>query len=75
MTDPFLLSVAISVSILGSGWWVHSEFLVKISEISLWNGFGRFSGWGLSGSTPSMIVEEASGSNSFSLGVRALGCG
>ena len=30
---------------------------------------------GLSGSTPSMIVEEASGSNLSSSGVRALGCG
>ena len=72
LTDPFLSSVAILVSVLG---WVRSEFLVKISESSLWNGFGRFSGWGSSGSTPSMIVEEASRSNSFSSGVRALGCG
>ena len=73
LTDLFLLLVAISV--LGSGRWFHSEFLVEISESSLWNGFSRFSGRGLSGSTPSMIVKEASWSNSFSSGVRASGCG
>ena len=75
MTDLFLSSVVIFVSVLGSGQWVRLEFLVKISESSLWNGFGQFSGRGSSGSTPSMIVEEASGSNSFSSGVRASGCG
>ena len=71
---PFL-TIGCSISVLGLKSSSGSEWILmsidsgshcpsRIAVINLWKGLVIFQGLGSSGSTPSMIVEEASGSSS-----------